>query len=258
MGDLVLYQVQDRIAVITLNRPEALNSINRPLKADLADVLKRFDEDDSAWVGIIRGSGRAFCAGRDLKERAEDNAAGRKPRGIESMGPGTLFMWSLPQKPLIAAVHGYALAGGWSVVQMCDLRVASEDAMLGITEARVGLIPPFGVQLNKLLPEAVVMEMVLAGQHFPAKRLQELGFINKVVPAEKLMDAATEMARAILANAPLSVRAFKQLVIQCRALSEKDAAVLTEAAYDRLLVTLDSVEGPKAFAEKRPPHWQAR
>ncbi|MBM2832830.1 MAG: enoyl-CoA hydratase/isomerase family protein [Dehalococcoidia bacterium] len=139
MGDTVLYQVQDRIATITLNRPEALNAINRQLRAELDETLRHFDQDAEAWVGIITGAGRAFCAGRDLKERTEDNAAGRRARGIDSMSAGSLYMWSIPGKPLIAAINGYAMAGGWAIAQTCDLRLASEDARLGITEPRVGL-----------------------------------------------------------------------------------------------------------------------
>ncbi len=257
MGNTVIYQVQDRIATITLNRPEALNAINRELRVDLDAALRRFDQDADAWVGIITGTGRAFCAGRDLKERTEDNAAGRQARGMDSMSPDSLFMWSPPQKPLIAAINGYALAGGWCIAQMCDLRIASQDAMLGITEPRVGLIPPFAVQLNRIIPESAVMELVLTADPISARRVMEMGFLNRVVPADQVMDAARAMAQAVLRNAPLSVRAFKELVAQCRGVSEQEAVAATEEVYDRLLLSQDSKEGPRAFAEKRPPRWQA-
>ena len=258
MGDTVLYEVENRIATITLNRPEALNSINRELRADLAEALQRFDQDDDAWVGIVTGAGRAFSAGRDLKERAEDNAAGRQARAMDSMSPDSLYMWSPPRKPLIAAINGYAMAGGWSIAQMCDLRIASEDAILGITEPRVGLMPPFAVQLNRMIPETAVMELVLTAEQFPARRVLEMGFLNKVVPADQLMDAARAMARTVLGNAPLSVRAFKELVVRSRALSEREAMELTDEVYNRLLASEDAKEGPLAFTEKRPPDWQAR
>ncbi len=257
MGNTVIYHVQDRIATITLNRPEALNSINRQMRADLADALERFDQDNEAWVGIITGAGRAFCAGRDLKERTEDNAAGRQARGKDSMSPDRLLMWSPPRKPLIAAINGYALAGGWGIAQMCDLRIASESAMLGITEPRVGLIPPFAVQLNRIIPETAVMELVLTAEPIPARRVMEMGFLNRVVPADQVLESARAMARTILNNAPLSVRAFKELVARCRSLPEQAAVAATEAVYDRLLLSQDSKEGPLAFAEKRPPRWQA-
>ena len=258
MGDTVLYEAQDRIATITLNRPEALNAINRQLHSDLCETIQRFDQDDAAWVGIVTGTGRAFCAGRDLKERAQDNAEGRQARGTDALSTERLSMWPTTWKPLIAAINGYALAGGWSIAQMCDLRIASEDARLGISEPRVGLLPPFAVRLNRLIPEAAVMELVLTAEPFPARRVLEMGFLNQVVPAEQLMDAARAMARTILKNAPLPVRAFKELTVRSRDLSEREAAGLTVQAYDRLLESEDAKEGPRAFAEKRPPNWQAR
>ena len=257
MGDTVLYEVQDRIATITLNRPEALNAINRQLRSDLREAIQRLDQDD-AWVGIVTGAGRAFCAGRDLKERAQDNISGRQARGTDALSTERLSMWPTTWKPLIAAINGYALAGGWSIAQMCDLRIASEDARLGISEPRVGLLPPFAVLLNRLIPEAAVMELVLTAEPIPARRVLEMGFLNQVVPAEQLMDAARAMARTILKNAPLSVRAFKELTVRSRELSEREAAGLTVQAYDRLLESEDAKEGPRAFAQKRPPNWQAR
>ena len=256
MGNTVIYQVQDRIATITLNRPEALNAINRELRIDLADTLERFDQDSKAWVGIVTGAGRAFCAGRDLKERADDNIAGRLARGMDSMSADTLLMWHPPGKPLIAAINGYALAGGWSIAQMCDLRIASENAMLGITEPRVGLIPPFAVQLNRIIPEVAVMELVLTAEPIPARRIMEMGFLNRVVPADQVMETARAMAQTVLGNAPLSIRAFKELVARCKNMTEQAAVATTEEVYDRLLLSHDSKEGPLAFSEKRPPRWQ--
>ena len=258
MGDTVLYEVKDRIASIILNRPEALNAINREFRADLTASIRRFDQDDDAWVAIITGKGRAFCAGRDLKERAQDNLEGRKPRGADSLMPDQLSMWPKTWKPMIAAINGYAMAGGWSIAQMCDLRIASEDAKLGISEPRVGLIPPFAVQLNRLIPQPAIMELVLTAEPLPAHRVMEMGFLNKVVPADQLMDTARSFAKTILKNAPLSVRTFKELVFRCRDLSEPEAAQMTIQAYDRLLESEDSREGQRAFAEKRPPDWKAR
>ena len=257
MSTAVLYEVEDRIARITLNRPEVLNALNRQMIEDLRQTVLRFNDDNEAWVAIVTGAGRAFCAGRDLKERAEDNASGRQPRAEESMYEDSLSMWPAPRKPMIAAVNGYALAGGWAVAQMCDLRIASEDARLGITEPRVGLMAPFAVQLNRLIPEAAVMELVLTAEPLPARRVLEMGFLNKVVPPERLMDEASELAQTILKNAPLSLRSFKELVNRARELPESKAALLTQEAYDRLLRSNDAKEGPRAFAEKRAPAWKA-
>ena len=143
MGSAVLYEQQDQIVTITLNRPEALNSINRQLKRELTEAILRYDADDDARVAIITGSGRAFCAGRDLKERADDNAAGVQARASDSLGSDTLSLFPRTWKPLIAAINGYALAGGWAIAQNCDLRLAAEDAKMGITESRWSLLPPF-------------------------------------------------------------------------------------------------------------------
>ena len=257
MSNSVLYEVEGRIARITLNRPEVLNALNRQMIEDLRQTVLRFNDDDEAWVAVVTGAGRAFCAGRDLKERAEDNASGRQPRAGESMYGDSLSMWPTTWKPMIAAVNGYALAGGWAVAQMCDLRIASEDARLGITEPRVGLMAPFAVQLNRLIPEAAVMELVLTAEPLPARRVLEMGFLNRVVPPERLMDDALELARTILKNAPLSLRSFKELVNRSREFSESEAALLTKEAYDRLLLSKDAREGPRAFAEKRDPVWNA-
>ncbi len=258
MGETVLYEVRERIATITLNRPEALNAINRQFRSDLNEAIQRFDQDEEAWVGIVTGAGRAFCAGRDLKERTQDNIEGRQARGTDSLMPDRLSMWPTTWKPMIAAINGYAMAGGWSIAQMCDLRIASEDAKLGISEPRVGLLPPFGVQLNRLIPQAAVMELVLTAEPLSAQRVMEMGFLNQVVPADQLMDAARALAKTILKNAPLSVRTFKKLVFSSLEISESEAAGLTIEAYDRLLETEDAKEGPRAFAEKRPPSWKAR
>ncbi|MCI0823331.1 MAG: enoyl-CoA hydratase/isomerase family protein, partial [Chloroflexi bacterium] len=132
MAETVLYEKQDNIVTITLNRPDSLNSINRQLRQELGEAIEQFDGEEDAFVAIITGAGRAFCAGRDLKERADDNAAGVQAKASQSMSADRPYMWPRTWKPLIAAVNGFALAGGWSIAQMCDLRIAAEDAKLGI------------------------------------------------------------------------------------------------------------------------------
>lgn len=257
-GETVLYETQDQVVTITLNRPEALNSINRQLKAELEGAIQRFDRDDDARVGIITGTGRAFCAGRDLKERAADNASGVLANASDSMGTEQPYMWSRTWKPLIAAVNGYALAGGWSIAQMCDIRLAAEDARLGITEPRVGLLPPFAVTLPKIMPMAAVMELVLTAEPVTAQRAWEMGFINRVVPKDRLMEEAMAVAEQIRANAPLSIQYFKEMAYRSLDMSTQAATALTYHMYDRLLASEDSKEGPRAFAEKRKPIWVGR
>lgn len=258
MAETVLYEKRENIAIITLNRPDALNAINRQLRRELAEAVTRFDGDNEAVVAIITGAGRAFCAGRDLKERAADNAAGVQARAADSMAPDRPYMWPQTWKPLIAAINGYALAGGWSIAQMCDLRVAAEDAQLGISETRWSLLPPFGTILPKMIPLAAALELVFTAQPITAKRAYEIGFVNRVVPREQLMAEAMALAQQIAENAPLAIQCFKELAYRGLNLTTEATSALTYHLYDQLLRTEDSKEGPRAFAEKRKPRWRGR
>jgi enoyl-CoA hydratase/carnithine racemase len=258
MTAAVLYENDEEMVIITLNRPEALNAINRPLRQELNDAIVRFDHDDQARVAIITGAGRAFCAGRDLKERAVDNTAGVQARASDSMGADGLAWFEQTWKPMIAAINGYAMAGGWAIAQICDLRIAAEDAMMGITEAKWSLLPPFATALPKLIPVAAALELVMTAKPITAQRAYEIGFVNHVVPKERLMEEAKALARQIIENAPLSVRYFKELAYRGLDMSEPALAALTRHVYDQLLRTEDSKEGPRAFAEKRKPQWKGR
>ncbi len=258
MSETVLYDRQDNVVVMTLNRPDSLNSINRQLRRELDEAITEFDEDPEAFVAVITGAGRAFCAGRDLKERADDNAQGIQARASASLSPDRPYLWRQTWKPLVAAVNGFALAGGWSIVQMCDLRIASEDAKLGITETKWSLLPPFGTILPKMMPLSAVMELVLTAEPVTAQRAYEMGFLNKVVPADRLMPEALAMANKIAENAPLAVQYFKELAYRGLNMSSQDISALTYHMYDQLLATEDAKEGPRAFAEKRKPRWQGR
>ncbi len=258
MPETILYEKQGHVVTITLNRPDALNAINRQLRGELADAITQFDEDAEVFVGIITGAGRAFCAGRDLKERAEDNAQGVQARASQSMTQESPYMWLQTWKPLIAAVNGFALAGGWSIAQMCDLRIASEDAKLGITETKWSLLPPFGTILPKMIPLSAVLELVFTAQPVTAQRAYDMGFLNKVVPAEDLMEETMTVAQQIAENAPLAVQTFKELAYRGQNMSTQDISALTYDMYDQLLTTEDSKEGPRAFAEKRKPQWKGR
>ena len=258
MAETVLYEKQQNVVTITLNRPDALNSVNLQLRGELADAITQFDGDADAFVAIITGAGRAFCAGRDLKERAADNAEGIQARASHSMSPDRPYMWPQTWKPLIAAVNGFALAGGWSIAQMCDLRLAAEDAKLGITETKWSLLPPFGTILPKSIPLSAVLELVFTAQPITAQRAYDMGFLNRVVPGDKLMEEAMALAQQIAENAPLAVQAFKELAYRGQNMSIQDISSLTYHMYDQLLTTEDSEEGPRAFAEKRKPRWKGR
>ncbi len=258
MAETVLYEKRGNVVIMTLNRPDALNSINRQLRRELSEAITKFDGEEDSYVGIITGAGRAFCAGRDLKERASDNAEGAQARARDSMYPDRPYMWPQTWKPLIAAVNGYALAGGWSIAQMCDLRLASEDAKLGITETKWSLLPPFGTILSKMIPLSAVLELCLTAQPVSAQRAYDMGFLNKVVPGEQLMEEVMTMAEQIAENAPLAVQYFKELAYRGLNMSTQDISSLTYHMYDQLLTTEDSKEGPLAFAEKRKPNWKGR
>ena len=258
MAETILYEKTGNIVTITLNRPDSLNAINRLLRQELADAILEFDGDPEAFVAVITGSGRAFCSGRDLKERAEDNAQGVQAKASASMTKESPFMWPRTWKPMIAAVNGFALAGGWSIAQMCDLRIGSEEAKLGISETKWSLLPPFGSILSKQIPLSAVLELVLTAQTVTAQRAYDMGFLNKVVPAGDLMEEALTMAQQIADNAPLAVQTFKELAYRGLNMSNQDISALTYQMYDALLLTEDSKEGPKAFAEKRKPQWKGR
>ena len=258
MAETILYEKQGNIVTMTLNRPDSLNAINRQLRQELSDAITQFDGEADSYVGIITGEGRAFCAGRDLKERAGDNAEGVQARARDSMYPDRPYMWPQTWKPLIAAINGYALAGGWSIAQMCDLRIASEEAKLGISETKWSLLPPFGTTLPKQMNLAAVLELVLTAQPVTAQRAYDMGFLNKVVPAADLMEEAMAMAQQIADNAPLAVQTFKELAYRGLNMSTQDISALTYQMYDALLLTEDSKEGPRAFAEKRKPQWKGR
>ena len=258
MAETILYEKTGNIVTITLNRPDSLNAINRLLRQELADAILEFDGDPEAFVAVITGSGRAFCSGRDLKERAEDNAQGVQAKASASMTKESPFMWPRTWKPMIAAVNGFALAGGWSIAQMCDLRIGSEEAKLGISETKWSLLPPFGSILSKQIPLSAVLEVVLTAQPVTAQRAYDMGFLNKVVPAGDLMEEALTMAQQIADNAPLAVQTFKELAYRGLNMSNQDISALTYQMYDALLLTEDSKEGPKAFAEKRKPQWKGR
>ena len=258
MTETVLYEKRGNIAVITLNRPDALNAINRQLRRELGEAITEFDGERETLVAIITGAGRAFCTGRDLKERAADNAAGVQARAADSLAPDQPYMWPQTGKPLVAAINGFALAGGWSIAQMCDLRLASEDVKLGITETRWSLLPPFATILSKLIPLSAVLELVLTAQPITAQRAYDIGFVNKVVPAGRLMPEAIALAEQIAENGPLAVQYFKEIAYRGLDMSTEATSALTYKMYDQLLQTEDSIEGPRAFAEKRKPRWQGR
>src|SRR5580692_50466 len=254
MSEAILFEMRGPVALITINRPEARNAINAEVRAGLHAAWQRFEADESARVAILTGAGdKAFCAGMDLKEAS---ATGLKvpARGfIPILGDSVQV-----SKPTIAAVNGMAMAGGWLFAQMCDLCVAAEHATFAITEARVGRGTPWAAPLIDMLPQRIMMELLLTGEPMSAARLHALGYVNHVVPREQLLARSLELAERIAANAPLTVRACRALVYASTETGRTQALRAGDALFEPVYLSADAQEGPRAFAQKRPPQWQGK
>lgn len=255
MTDAVLWETDGPVAIITMNRPERRNALSRAVREGIRARFEAFEADPALRVAILTGAGDAFCAGLDLKEAAEEGMTlpPRGPGGLPIIGEDLVVT-----KPTIAAVNGAAFAGGWLMAQMCDLCVAAETAVFAITEARVGRGTPWAAPLAAMLPERIVMELLLTGAPVPAPRLHALGYVNRVVPREEVRAAALEMARAIAANAPLTVAACRELVRLSRDMGCAAARKVGDELFRPVYLSEDAQEGPRAFAEKRPPVWKGR
>lgn len=242
------YEKNGQIVVITLNRPEKLNALSRQLRDDLALAWQAAEDDEDVRIIIMTGAGRAFCAGADIGEWDQGMEAGRK--GLKKWLP---FLGT-PERLdtiTISAVNGIAFGGGMEIVISSDFAVASETALLGLPEAKVGLAPGFGMlRMHEIVGRKKAKEIMLIGEPLPAAEAERLGLINKVVPADKLMEEAFEMARKILKAAPLSVRFLKAVVN--RDLIGEPFAFAYEGET-RLFGSEDVIEGRASFLEKRAP-----
>jgi enoyl-CoA hydratase len=254
MSDDILFDRRGAVAIITINRPEQRNAISSGVRRGLRDAFERFEADEAAYVAILTGAGeKAFCAGMDLKEAA-DTMLGVPPRDFLPIIGDTVKV----TKPVIAAVNGVAYAGGWLLAQMCDLCIAAEHATFAITEGKVGRGMPWAAPLGHIIPQRVMMELLLTGDPIDARRGYEIGFINRVVPAADLMPAAMAMAERIAANAPLTVRAARELVYLSTEMGRSAALRAGYHLFERVYRSEDAQEGPRAFKEKRKPQWRGR
>jgi enoyl-CoA hydratase len=243
-----------RVEILRMNRPEARNAMSPELSRAIADALDDIEGDRDVWTVILTGTGPIFCAGADLKVVAQG-------RGIEidqvKGGFGGLVRRDFP-KPVIAAVNGPALAGGFEMVLACDLVVASEDSSFGLPETKRGLLAAAGgpMRLAKRVPLATALEIVMSGEQIPVARAYELGLVNRVVPADRVLDEAVALAEQINENSPTAVRLGRRLVKDAVDLTEAEAWKRTNELAQELFASGDAIEGATAFAEKRAPMWQ--
>jgi enoyl-CoA hydratase len=249
----VLTEVRDGILIVTLNRPEAKNAATKLLAELVAAAMDRLDGEDELRVGIITGAGGTFCSGMDLKGflRGErPHVAGRGFAGL-TQAP--------PKKPLIAAVDGYALAGGFEIMLACDLIVANKDAKFGIPETKRGLAAAAGglVRLPRQINPRLAMELALTGDFMSAARAYEMGLINRLTDGPAL-ESALELAASITANGPLAVARTKQVITESASWTEAEMWTKQSEVLGDLFMTEDAREGAAAFAEKRKPNWQGK
>lgn len=255
-----LYEKRGHVAIVTLNRPAALNAVNSQLSTAAGDALARADEDRDVRVVVITGAGRGFCAGADLKELAKGNRI--ETRDHPEWGfAGIVRHWV--SKPTIAAVNGFAFGGGTEIVLSCDLAVIDETASLGLPEVRRGLLAAAGgaIRLPRQIPLKIALEITLTGQPVSAATAKELGLVNRVAPQGESLAVALELAETIAANAPVSVQESKRVIHETAALGsdwEDPAWAVSSGAARTVFRSRDAKEGPRAFAEKRTPVWEGQ
>jgi enoyl-CoA hydratase/carnithine racemase len=257
MSDEVLRERRGHVEILTINRPDARNAVNGAVSTAMSSALDELTDDDDAWVVVLTGAGeKAFSAGMDLK--AFSSGEGAAIIGATG-GFAGVTKRDFP-KPLIAAVNGSALAGGFEIMLSCDLVVAADHATFGIPEAKRGLIAGAGglIRMPKRLPMAIALEMAMTGDPIDAERALGLGLINAVVPAATLIDEAVALAERIAENAPLAVRHSKDVMRRCADLPESEGWKINDAAVAVVFTSADAMEGPIAFAEKRKPNWQGK
>ncbi|MCW2608592.1 MAG: enoyl-CoA hydratase [Frankiales bacterium] len=248
----VSYALVRGVAWLTIDRPDARNALSRAVRRGLWQGVHRFNADDEARVLVLTGAGdRAFCAGGDLKEMAQEGLEVPPPDFLPQFGRNVEVA-----KPTIAAVNGVALAGGFLLAQMCDLCVAGESATFGVTEVRVGRGAPWAAPLPLLVGARAAMEVLLTGDAFSAARAQQMGLVNQVVPDAELRDHVQALAERIAANAPLSVLAAKKTVRLVADLPLRQALDEAERLWEPVYRSKDAKEGPAAFRDRRAPQWK--
>jgi enoyl-CoA hydratase len=250
MANEIVTEAHGRVRLITLNRPEARNAINSALGQALVAAIEELDADDGLTAGVLTGAGGGFSAGMDLKAFAAEGM----PKGFGD------FLRKGSQKPLVAAVEGFALAGGLEIALTCDLIVAAKGVKLGLPEVNKGLFAAGGglFRLPDRVPYGVAMEMALTSDPILAEQAHELGLVTRLAEPGKAAEVALELAGRIARNAPLGVAASKQIIRDSRGLTEEESWALQNPLAGKVFTSEDAREGPRAFAEKREPKWTGR
>lgn len=252
------YEKRGRLAVITLNRPEVMNALHLEANDELKEIWEDFRDDPELWVAILTGAGdKAFSAGMDLKARLTE------PRGdkiLERPPFGRITLDFNCPKPIIAAVNGVAVAGGLEIALACDIIIAAEHARFGLPEPRVGQFAGLGGvhRLARQIPYRIAMGLILTGKMISAEEAYRIGLVNEVVPLVDLMATAERWAAELLECSPVSVRLSKESVLAGQALSVEKAVRQDGGRLEQMRASADSLEGPRAFAEKRKPQWTGR
>jgi len=263
--DDVLCTQSGHVATITLNRPARMNSLTAEMMTRLGDLWQQIHDTDELWVAIITGAGeRAFCSGRDLMAGAPggpEHHRARKAAGMPTEDTGLEHFLPRMWKPVIAAINGHCLAGGFALALACDIRIASENAKLGTSSAKRGLMAGGGQsqRLVRYVPFGIALEMLLYSDSIEAPRALQYGLVNAVVPIERLATTAQDWAERLCANGPLAVRAAKQAAYRGGIELPFEAGMqLENRLYNEMLETDDVLEGARAFAERRPPQFRGR
>ena len=252
------YQKEGHVAIFTINRPEVRNALSPEMLAEWTEALIDFRENKDLWVGIITGAGdRAFCAGLDLRSAGPSSGQGgqaARPSAPQDTLVRGLELW----KPLIAAINGYALGGGFEITLACDIRIAADTAQMGLTEVTLGLMPGWGgtQRLPRMIPFSLAAEMIIMGKRITAQEALEIGLVHQVVPLKDLMATAKARAEKICESAPLAVQGVKEAMIRGYSMTLEDGLKLETEIGRKVLASKDFAEGRKAFMEKRKPEYK--
>jgi len=254
MSDAVLVSEEDGILLVTINRPEAKNAVNQQVAESIARAMDQLDGNAGLRLAVLSGAGGTFCAGMNLKAFVRGERPHVPGRGFAG------FCGAPPKKPVIAAVEGYALAGGMEVAICCDLVVAGDSAKFGIPEVKRGLVAGAGglVRLPRQIPRRIAMELALTGDFITAQRAYELGLINRVVPAGQALEAARALARTIAANGPMAIAASKKVMVESQDWASGELFLRQDPLIQPVFSSEDAIEGATAFAQKRAPIWKGR